>query len=156
MTMKAQRAILAVLIGLMILAAGAFTGCKSETTGLHDGYFTAEVKDFNHGWKEFLTICVKDGLIVSAEFQAKTASGFIKSWDMDYMRTMNKVDGTYPNEYVRVYTQELLETQNSDIDGLSGATNSHESFKLLAAAVIEQARNGDTDVAIVDASHEEN
>jgi major membrane immunogen (membrane-anchored lipoprotein) len=146
---KKTASILAATALSVVLLIGV-SGCGESENVLQDGYYTAQVAEPSHGWTEFLTICVNDGAIVSAEFQAKTASGFIKSWDMDYMRTMNAADGTYPNEYVRVYTTELIESQSPDIDVLSGATESYNSFKLLSAAVIEQAKAGDNTVAIVE------
>ena len=43
------------------------------------------------------------GSIVSVEYNAENASGFIKSWDNAYMQTMLHTNGTYPNEYTRYY-----------------------------------------------------
>ena len=40
-----------------------------------------------------------------------------------------------------------------DIDGITGATSSHASFKKLAAAVLEQARKGDSSIAYVNTGH---
>jgi major membrane immunogen (membrane-anchored lipoprotein) len=94
---------------------------------------------------------VDSGRIVTVEYNAKNASGFIKSWDQEYMRTMNAVDGTYPNEYTRIYAAELLATQDANnIDAISGATNSCASFKTLAAAAIARSEAGDKGVAFVD------
>ena len=39
------------------------------------------------------------------------------------------------------------------IDGLAGATSSHGSFQILAKAVVEQARKGDSSIAFVDTAH---
>jgi major membrane immunogen (membrane-anchored lipoprotein) len=137
-------------LALIFLTGILLSGCSDDASELKDGYYTAQVAEADHGWTEFVTICVNNDRIVTIEYEAKTAAGFIKSWDMDYMRTMNAVNGTYPNEYVRIYTQEFLDEQNSDIDAVSGATHSYNSFKLLAAAAIERAKAGDHSVAIVD------
>jgi major membrane immunogen (membrane-anchored lipoprotein) len=84
------------------------------------------------------------------EFNAKDIGGFIKSWDMNYMRIMSAASGTYPNEYTRFYASQFMEDQNVDsIDVLAGATDSREHFVLLARAVLENARNGVTSVAVV-------
>ena len=110
--------------------------------------------DYNFGWKEYITIMVKGGSIVSVEYNAENASGFIKSWDNAYMQTMLHSNGTYPNEYTRYYAGQLLEGQGEkDIDGITGATSSHASFKKLAAAVLEQARKGDSSIAYVTTGH---
>lgn len=146
-----MKRILALLLSLLLLVP-ALTACGGG--GLQDGYYTAQAAEFSHGWKEYITIMVKGGSIVSVEYNAENASGFIKSWDNAYMQTMLHSNGTYPNEYTRYYAGQLLEGQGeTQIDALSGATSSHGSFQKLQAAVIEQAMQGDSSIAIVDTAH---
>lgn len=140
------------LLLAMLLPAVLLAGCGGGS-GLQDGYYTAQAQEFSHGWKEFVTIMVKGGEIVSVEYNAENASGFIKSWDNAYMQTMLHSNGTYPNEYTRYYARQFQEDQNADsIDALTGATSSHSSFQLLSEAVLEQARQGDSSVRVVDTS----
>ena len=118
---------------------------------MKDGYYTAEMEEFSHGWKEYVCIQVKDNTIVSAEFNAKDASGFVKSWDNEYMRNMGLVDGTYPNRYTREYVKQLMEQQKDiEVELLTGATHSGDNFAKLVPAVIEQARKGDSNVVQVE------
>ncbi len=118
---------------------------------LKDGYYKAETSEYDHGWKEFISVCVMKGRIVSVEYNAKNTGGFIKSWDIAYMRNMNPVSGTYPNNYTRNYASQFLENQSAgQIDALSGASSSAGKFEKLTAAVIRQAQRGDTTTAIVD------
>ncbi len=143
---------LAVFLGVL-LAVSLLAGCGSQT-GLQDGYYTAQMSEFSHGWKEYITILVKGGSIVSVEYNAENASGFIKSWDNAYMQTMLHSNGTYPNEYTRYYASQLLEGQGEQsIDAISGASSSHGTFQLLAQAVLEQARKGDSGLVFVDPAH---
>ena len=122
--MKRMLSIALIVAGMML-----FTAC-GEQTGLQDGYYTAQASEFSHGWKEYITIMVKGGSIVSVEYNAENASGFIKSWDNTYMQNMLHSNGTYPNEYTRYYAGQLLEGQGeTQIDALSGATSSHGSFQ---------------------------
>ena len=147
-----MKRILALLLSLLLLVP-ALTACGGG--GLQDGYYTAQAAEFSHGWKEYITIMVKGGSIVSVEYNAENASGFIKSWDNAYMQTMLHSNGTYPNEYTRYYARQFQEDQNADsIDALTGATSSHSSFQLLSEAVLEQARQGDSSVRVVDTSRE--
>ena len=142
-----------VKLAILALLAMLFAGC-GKTEGLQDGYYTAQASEYSHGWKEYVTIMVKGGSIVSVEYNAENASGFIKSWDNAYMQTMLHAQGTYPNEYTRYYAAQLLEGQGEgEIDALSGATSSYDSFQKLAAAVIEQARKGDSEIVFVDTEH---
>ncbi len=125
------------LCGMLLLA-----GCGNK---MQDGYYTAEMAEFSHGWKEYVCIQVKDDTIVSAEFNAKDASGFIKAWDNEYMRNMGTVSGNYPNQYTREYVRQLLEGQkDTQVDSMAGATHSGDNFKKLIPAVIEQAKKGDS------------
>ncbi|MCI9367091.1 MAG: FMN-binding protein [Oscillospiraceae bacterium] len=147
-----MKRIFAMLLSLLLIAP-LLTACGSQT-GLQDGYYTAQASEFSHGWKEYITILVKGGSIVSVEYNAENPSGFIKSWDNAYMQTMLHAQGTYPNEYTRYYANQLLERQGEGgIDVISGATSSHGSFQILAQAVLEQARKGDSSIVFVDTSH---
>ncbi len=146
-----MKRILSLVIALM--AAVYLTGCGNQET-LQDGYYTAQAAEYNFGWKEYITIMVKGGSIVSVEYNAENPSGFIKSWDNAYMQTMLHSNGTYPNEYTRYYASQLLERQQEEgIDAISGASSSYNSFQKLAAAVLEQARQGDSGIVFVDTSH---
>ena len=137
----------------LLLTASLLASCGGQTE-LQDGYYTAQAAAFSHGWKEYVTILVKGGAILSVEYNAENASGFIKSWDNAYMQTMLHTNGTYPNEYTRYYAGQLLDGQGEGtIDAISGASSSHSSVQLLAKAVLEQARKGDSSIAIVDTAH---
>ena len=135
---------------IFLLSCTLLVSC-GNTGKLKDGYYKAETSEYDHGWKEFVSVCVMEGNIVSVEYNAKNASGFIKSWDIAYMRNMNKVNGTYPNEYTRNYAQQFLEAQNAgQVDALSGARSSAGKFEKLTTAVFEQAEKGDTTIAVID------
>lgn len=139
---------------LFLLPALLLSGCSKTDFELSDGYFMAQAASYDeYGWKEYVVIYVKDNRIVTVNYNAKNPSGFIKSWDMQYMRDMNEICGTYPNEYTRVYAEALVNNQSVDaVDVISGATSSYHTFKKLAEAAIAQAKNGDKNLAIVDVS----
>ena len=56
------------LLFSLLLAAGLLTACGGEP-GLQDGYYTAQAAEFSHGWKEYITILVKGGDIISVEYK---------------------------------------------------------------------------------------
>ena len=146
-----MRRIFTMLLSLLLVLL--LTACGNQA-GLQDGYYTAQASEFSHGWKEYITILVKGGSIISVEYNAENASGFIKSWDNAYMQTMLHTNGTYPNEYTRYYANQLLEGQGEgEIDAITGASSSYGTFQMLAQAVLEQARKGDSSIVIVDAAH---
>jgi major membrane immunogen (membrane-anchored lipoprotein) len=143
------------LLTAVLLAAGLLiTGlgsCSAEKYSLHDGYYGAEAAEFDSdGWKEYAVICVSNGRIILVEYNAFNAAGFIKSWDMGYMREMNTAVGTYPSAFSRYYGGRLLLGQGTEnINALSGATRSYRSFMRLADAALENARQGNTETSLV-------
>ena len=150
-TNKLNNKFLLFTLSLLLLVTPIFSACNNNSEVMQDGFFSAVAADFDeHGWKEYVTIFVSNNTIITVEYNAKNASGFIKSWDMEYMRTMNRVDGTYPNEYTRLYANALIKMQSTGgIDAITGATHSHASFIMLADAAIAQAFAGDHNVAFV-------
>lgn len=147
-----MKRIFAILLSLL-LTVSLVTACGNQAE-LQDGYYTAQVSEFSHGWKEYITILVKGVSIVSVEYNAENASGFIKSWDNTYMQTMLHANGTYPNEYTRYYAGQLLEGQGEGgINAIAGASSSHGTFQMLVQAVLEQARKGDSSIVLVDVQH---
>ncbi len=136
------------IISLIVLSLLSIS-CSDDI--MKDGYYTAEMSDFSHGWKEYVTISVKNGEIASVEYNAKNLSGFIKSWDSNYMKNMNSIAGTYPNQYTRNYASQLCEKQSGEnLDMISGASTSGVNFKMLSSAVIQQAKKGDSSIAVVE------
>lgn len=132
------------ILSVILVCSGVLMGCGGPGD-LKDGYYTAEMTEFAHGWKEYLIIQVKHGKIVSAEFNAKNESGFIKAWDNSYMENMITLQGTYPNKYAREYVQQLIdEQQNISVDTVTGASTSGDNFKKLVEAVLKQAQKGDS------------
>lgn len=139
----------------LLAAALVSSGCGLKGS-MKDGYYTAEMSGYSHGWKEYVCILVKDNQIVSVEFNAKDQNGYVKAWDNAYMQNMYLVNGTYPNEYTRYYAAELLERQDdSGVDILSGATSSGNNFNRLSAAAIQQAFKGNSDIVQVEIEAEE-
>lgn len=140
------------IAGIVLVLVLALTGCGEQQTGMQDGSYTAQMSDYSHGWREYVTITVKNGEIVTAEYNAENPSGFIKSWDNAYMNNMKSVTGTYPNEYTRYYAAQLAgQTEAPEIELLAGATSSGTNFQKLSAAVVGQAMKGDSTIAVVQA-----
>lgn len=143
---KMKAAVLSVVIILTVQLAG----CGS-TNGLKDGFYTAEMSEYSYGWEEYLIIQVKGGKIVSAEYNARNQSGFIKAWDNNYMKNMMSKQGTYPNKYTREYVQQLIDGQkNTTVDTITGASESGQNFEKLVAAVLKQAAAGDSSTIVVE------
>ena len=125
--------------------------CSAARDILHDGYYSAEMAEFdNYGWKEYITIRVSGGRIVFMEYDAFNLSGFLKSWDINYMRVMNATDGIYPNAYTRQYARMFLDSQGTEgVDVISGATHSYHTFIKLSEAALANARQRNSRTALV-------
>lgn len=129
---------------------GVLGGCATSGGSWKDGYYTAEMADYSGGWKEFVTIHIEDNTVVSVEYNAKNVSGYLKSWDMAYMRKMSAAKGTYPNHYTRRYAHQVVEKQSGDnIDTVAGASLSGGNFRLMVTAALDMARLGEHAVAVV-------
>lgn len=145
-----KKKVYGIIFCIFIMTYALGCGGEEKKGQWKDGYYTAIMEEYSHGWKEFVTICVMDHKIVNVEYNAKNSSGFIKSWDIAYMRNMNPVAGTYPNRYTRNYAADLLKKQSADqIDMIAGASSSGGNFRRLAAAVLECAETGNTEIAVV-------
>ena len=138
--------------GAILALACILGGCGEKgQSGMKDGSYTAQMAEYSHEWREYVTVTVKNGKIVSTEYNAENASGFIKSWDNIYMNEMKTVTGTYPNEYTRYYAAQLNGQEEApEIDALAGASSSGGNFRKLSQAVVEQALKGDSTVVLVE------
>ncbi|MDR1769193.1 MAG: FMN-binding protein [Hungatella sp.] len=136
---------------LVLVLVFSLSGCKKQESRLVDGFYTVEMSDYNNGWKEFVTIRVSGNKIVTVEYNAKNSSGFIKSWDIPYMRNMLDKKGTYPNRYTRTYAANFLAAQSDvGINAVSGASVSGGNFQKMASLLMEKARKGDDSLGIVE------
>lgn len=138
------------LLSIILFAITLSTTACNPLSSMKDGFYTAEMSEFSHGWKEYVCILVKNDKIVSAEFNAKNESGFIKAWDNNYMQNMKAEQGTYPNDYTRKYVEQLINEQmDIQVDAVTGASHSGGNFEKLVKAVIEQAKSGDSSIVEV-------
>lgn len=140
------------IVGVILVFAFLFVGCDTKKNKMQDGSYTAQMAEYSYGWKEYVTITVKNGEIINTEYNAENASGFIKSWDNAYMKNMRLVSDTYPNEYTRIYATQLTgQSKAPKIDVITGATSSGGNFQKLSSAVVEQAIKGDSSIVFVGA-----
>lgn len=137
---------------LLLIMVPFLFSCSSESSGeMLDGYYTAESFSFDEdGWKEYLTIYVSKNTIVTAEYNARNSSGFIKSWDVDHIRLDEKESGFNCNIAMREYTSALVNRQvPSEITRIAGDEHLYTSFYILAEAAIAQAKAGNHAIVIV-------
>lgn len=146
--MKHRAALLLALCAVL----WAVQGCAQERESLHNGYYSAVAASFDQdGWKEFITLYIYNNRIITAEYNARNASGLVLSWDVLHLRRLKaREGGVHPNQIIRAYCRELLDRQDpKNIRPLRGDTRFYGNFVTLADAALAQARAGDKAVADV-------
>lgn len=120
-----------------------------ETVGqkpLQDGKYTLEAPEDNHGYTTEFVIEVKDGKVVDAVYTNKDADGKDKKEDEEYNKTMKEKSGVAFKEAV-----EQLETalkEGKDLEVVSGATHTSETFIEEAKLLLEAAQEGNMETII--------
>lgn len=125
-----------------------------------DGTYSAQMKEPDNGWTEFVTIQVRDDRVTVIELDAKDSKGNLKSSNTqlkDSMMADNKKNGlpeTFPTKF---YSDISTEFYQKDFDvtkmeNIAGATVSCNNFKLMVGELLRyNAKNGITEVLVVDA-----
>lgn len=115
-----------------------------------DGIYSATFQTpDSRGWKAFLQVQVREGQVVSANFDYSNADGALKSQDQGYADSMKKVTGTTPAEAAAALLDALVEKQGGEVQVVTGATGTSQAFNLLAKAALEKAAAGDTAQAVL-------
>lgn len=109
--------------------------CVACTTSkeMKDGTYKAEYDTPDeHGWTDFVQITMTNSKITDVDFNSLNAEGAKKTDDPDYEAAMKKDAKTWPSEFYPKLATSLVEKQNvGDVDAISGATTTSESFKKL-------------------------
>jgi major membrane immunogen (membrane-anchored lipoprotein) len=136
---------------LPLFLAGVCPGCAPEDGMLQDGYYSAISDSYNEaGWKDFITLYIYNNKIVTAEYNARNASGLVLSWDSASLRGLQAETRLHPDLLIRVYIQDLLTWQDPQrIRRIPADTYVYETFKKLAIVATEQAKIGNRAVAQV-------
>ncbi|AYW46256.1 FMN-binding protein [Tetragenococcus koreensis] len=123
---------------------------------LQDGTYTLEEKNYSNGYRTVFSIEVEDGKITESDFDNVDEDGNSKKDDEEYNEAMEDEAGVGPDEYIDTLNDELVETMDDeeaapgDVEVVSGATHSSESFVLYAEQLVNAAEKGDTDTIEVD------
>lgn len=136
-------------------AASSEASSQTAAAGeLQDGTYTLETKDFDeNGWKVNFSMTVAGGEITESNYDYVNAEGALKSEDEDYQKRMSDKVGVGPQEYLPELNQQLVETQDPEqVEVVSGATSSSESFKKYAQMLIDAAKEGNTEKIVADAA----
>lgn len=119
---------------------------------LQDGeYSLAEINLDENGWKVVAKVTVDGGEIAESDYNYVNDDGDLKTNDDEYQAFMADKVGVGPQDYIPTLNDELIEKQNAaEVDIVSGATSSSETFKNYAAQLINAAEKGNTEEIVVD------
>ncbi|WP_088810702.1 MULTISPECIES: extracellular electron transfer flavoprotein PplA [Listeria] len=113
---------------------------------LQDGKYNLEEQNYAHGYRAVFAMEVKDGKIVTSDYNYVNEDGQKKTDDADYEKNMKAKSGTGPQEYIPALNKSLVDKQSpAEVDTVSGATSSSNQFRIYAAQLENAAQNGDTD-----------
>lgn len=150
------------LVAAVAMAMTLLVACKGDdassevvdTPEFVDGTYRAEMAEFNNGYKEFMEVTYENGVITSVVFDAfseKDPTVFKSTLTIEEY-PMFDADGN--DFHPAVWYPELMEsvknaTAPEDIALIADATHSCENARDMFAAIQEQAKAGDTTVAII-------
>lgn len=136
----------------VFLLAGALVSCDSKngkSSGYKDGSYRVEGENFDsHGWKPYINVVVKDGMISQVEFDyINQDDGRMKTEDEAYKEAMlGAGNSTYPADFTEKLENALIEKQDAKaVDTVSGATHSSEDFKSMMTKLQDAMTKGNTD-----------
>ena len=108
---------------------------------LQDGNFSVQGEVDEHGWSPMMSMVVKEGKISEVTFDYTNAEGALKSEDKEYNKKMKEVAGIAGADAMKQLSESLIKTQNiADVDLVSGATSTSETFVKLAEQLIQMSQ----------------
>ncbi len=120
-----------------------------NTAALKDGTYQLAEQNYAHGYRIVFSITVADGKLTKSNFDYVDKNGKSKQSDTAYEKSMKKVSGVGPQEYIPKLNQELIKAYNAKessavVDTVSGATESSATFIIYAQQLLNRAQAGDT------------
>ncbi|API87936.1 FMN-binding protein [Marinilactibacillus sp. 15R] len=125
---------------------------QAATGELQDGTYSLEEQNFDeNGWRVVFDMTVDGGEITESNYDYKNEAGDLKSEDEGYQEAMSEKVGVGPADYLPDLNSQLVEVQDpSEVDVVSGATQSSESFIKYSEQLIDAAEEGNTEMIEVD------
>lgn len=115
--------------------------------GTYRAEMSEKIAEEEQGWQGYLSLTVKDGAVTGAEFDytkddKKKSEATAEEYPMD----------PPPSEWIPQYEKEVMAAglTGEKIDTITGATNSVKDVNALYQAVLEAAREGNTETVTVD------
>lgn len=116
-----------------------------------DGVYKSEFNEYNDGYKDYVEITVQDGSIMSVVHDGINENGMLKTADEDIKSRYLEEYETYPGEFMPIYSNHLLDNKSLDeLESHKGTDLEKSNFEILVKDVLENAKNGKTEISSVD------
>lgn len=113
---------------------------------LEDGTYNLEEQNYSNGYRTVFSITVADGKITESNYDNVNEAGESKADDEEYNTQMKEAAGSDPSEFIPALNESLVATQSAgDVEVVTGATHSSESFQNYAQQLIQAAQAGNTE-----------
>ncbi len=140
------------LCAVMAFGITGCTGSELNATTLVDGTYRAEFMDFDaNGWKDYVEVTIEDGQLFEVVYDSVDKDDDLKSEDESYKANMEAIVGTYPAKYNQdLINQFITSGKVTSVDIVAGATESTGNFKTLIVRAMENAVDGNIEIALVE------
>lgn len=124
----------------------------AATGDLQDGTYTLVEKNLDdNGWRTEFSITVVDGVITESNYDNVNEAGESKVDDADYQAMMSDKTGVGPQDFIPALNEQLVDTQDpAEVEVVTGATHSSESFVQYAEQLLDAAKEGNTETIEID------
>lgn len=112
---------------------------------LIDGEYILTTNPDRRGNTTYLKMLVQDGQVIEFEYDALLEDGSIKSEDEDYNLAMKSDGGTSYAEGKEEIENQILESQEPEVDTVSGATTSARVVNDMSKVIFAMAQNNITE-----------
>jgi len=135
-------------LGILIFL---LSSCEEKEDNIYeDGNYYAETLEYSYGWKAFLEVEISDDAFSKVNFDYVDMKGNLKSETNSDTYSMEPHPVVWLPQYEELLIASSISPEFEGVDAISGATGSGNNLQLLAEAVLEAAKIGDTSKQIVD------
>lgn len=123
---------------------------------LKDGTYTLEETNYSNDYRVIFSIVVKDGQVTESNYDNVNEAGESKVANAEYNEMMKEKAGIAPETFIPEFNKIFVEEMQAEdgaptnLDVVSGATHSFDTFVMYAQQLLNAAQNGNTETIIVD------
>ncbi len=135
---------------LFIIVSALVFAVSCGSSGVQDGEYSAQTTQDEYGWSDTLTVTYSGGELSQVTFESINEEGTKKSTLSADEYPMDPP----PSEWIPQMTENIKMSEGDPeaIEVIAGASISSENAKTMLSAINENANEGNTDTALVEAA----